>query len=185
MHILEILASVTALVGVYYTSRKMSSGWMLGASGAVLYAILFFQGKLYAESTLQLIYAALGIRGWLLWKKDSFAATDSIKYLNRKSFFWGVFATTLLTLIIGCLLSHYSDSDVPWIDAFLASAGLTVTVWMMQGYIENWLFWIGIDIASAVLYFSRDMPIAALVYLIFTVLAGYGYLQWINDLARD
>jgi nicotinamide mononucleotide transporter len=83
------------------------------------------------------------------------------------------------------LLSHYSDSDVPWIDAFLASAGLTVTVWMMQRYIENWLFWIGIDIASAVLYFSRDMPIAALVYLIFTVLAGYGYLQWKNDLARD
>jgi hypothetical protein len=29
------------------------------------------------------------------------------------------------------------------------------------------------------------MPIEAMVYLIFTILAVYGYLQWKNDLARD
>ncbi|MFN5318443.1 MAG: nicotinamide riboside transporter PnuC [Bacteroidia bacterium] len=182
---IEILASATALVGVYFTSRKMSAGWMIGAFGSVLYALLFFQGKLYAESVLQLIYAALGFRGWLLWKKDSLHTTDAIKYLNRKSFLLGCLAIVVMTLVIGGLLSKYSDSDVPWLDAFLAASGLTVTVWMMQRYLENWLFWVGIDIASAVLYFSRNMPIAAMVYLIFTILAVYGYLQWKNDLARD
>ena len=182
---LEILASATALAGVYFTSRKLSAGWMLGALGAVLYALLFFQGKLYAESVLQLIYAAMGVRGWLLWKKDSINSSNAIYQLNRKSFLLGCLVAALLTLMIGWLLSNYSDSDVPWIDDFLAASGLTVTVWMMQRYLENWLFWIGIDIASAVLYFSRSMPIAALVYLIFTALAVYGYLQWKNDLVRD
>ena len=90
-----------------------------------------------------------------------------------------------MTCVIGWLLFKYSDADVPWLYAVLAASGLTVTVWMMQRYLENWLFWVCIDIASAVLYFSRNMPIAAMVYLIFTVLAGYGYLQWKNDLARD
>ena len=185
MNTLEILASITALAGVYITSHKLSVGWMLGALGAVLYALLFFQGKLYAESVLQLIYAALGIRGWMLWKKDSLRSTDAIKHLNSKSLLLGCLAAALLTLMIGLVLSNYSDSDVPWIDAVLAASGLTVTVWMMQRYLENWLFWMGIDIASAVLYFSRNMPIAALVYLIFTALAVYGYWQWKNELARD
>jgi len=29
------------------------------------------------------------------------------------------------------------------------------------------------------------MPIAALVYLVFTALAVYGYVQWKNDMTRD
>lgn len=185
MRNLEIAASASALVGVYLTSRKYNAGWLIGALGSVLYAILFFQGKLYAESVLQVIYAALGIRGWMLWKKDSINSSNPIKFLNKKSFLLGCLAIVVMTLVIGGLLSKYSDSDVPWLDAFLAASGLTVTVWMMQRFLENWLFWVGIDITSSALYFSRDMPIAALVYLVFTALAVYGYLQWKNDLARD
>ncbi|MFN5371275.1 MAG: nicotinamide riboside transporter PnuC [Bacteroidia bacterium] len=183
---LEILASASALTGVYLTSRKSSAGWTIGALGSVLYALLFFQGKLYAESVLQLIYAALGIRGWFLWKNDDAdSAAPPIKNLNARSFMLGLLSTALLTLAIGWALSNYSDSDVPWIDALLTASGLIVTVWMMQRYLENWLFWIGIDIASAVLYFSRSMPIAALVYLVFTALAVYGYVQWKNNITRD
>jgi nicotinamide mononucleotide transporter len=185
MSMLEILASVAALGGVFLTSRKMSSGWMLGSLGAVLYAILFFQGKLYAESVLQLIYAALGIRGWLLWKREKTFQMLCVTRLTRNGFLRGIGITLILTVGIGWILSRYSDTDVPWLDAFLASAGLTVTVWMMQRYLENWLFWMGIDIASAVLYFSRSMPIAALVYLVFTALAVYGYVQWKNNITRD
>jgi nicotinamide mononucleotide transporter len=182
---LEITASLVALLGVYLTSRKLSTGWVVGALGSVLYAVLFFLGKLYAESILQLIYAAVGLRGWILWQKESQPEAQGIKRINRKQFILGLLMMGLLSLVCGWALEHYSDSDVPWLDAFLASAGLTVTVWMMQRCLENWLFWIGIDMASAVLYFSRDMPIAALVYLIFTALAVYGYWQWKNDLARD
>lgn len=182
---LEILASLVALGGVYLTTRKLSMGWFVGALGSALYAWLFYSGKLYAESVLQIVYAAVGLRGWILWQKEATTEEQAIKHINGKQFMLGLLIMIFLTLICGWTLEHHSDSDVPWIDAFLASAGLTVTVWMMQRYIENWLFWIGIDITSAVLYFSRDMPIAALVYLIFTVLAGYGYLQWKNDLARD
>ena len=185
MSMLEILASASALAGVYLTSRKISTGWAIGALGSVLYAILFFQGKLYAESVLQLIYAALGIRGWMLWKHEKAFQILPVTRLTRNSFLRGSSLTLILTIGIGWLLSLYSDTDVPWLDAFLAAAGLTVTVWMMQRYLENWLFWIGIDIASAVLYFSRSMPIAALVYLVFTALAVYGYVQWKNNMTRD
>jgi nicotinamide mononucleotide transporter len=182
---LELIASLAALAGVYLTSRKLSLGWIIGALGSVLYTVLFFEGKLYAESVLQLIYAVLGIRGWMLWKHEKAFQMLPVTRLTRNSFFRGSSITLILTIGIGWLLSRYSDTDVPWLDAFLAAAGLTVTVWMMLRYLENWLFWIGIDIASAVLYFSRSMPIAALVYLVFTALAVYGYVQWKNDMTRD
>jgi nicotinamide mononucleotide transporter len=185
MSMLEILASAAALAGVFLTSRKMSAGWMLGALGAVLYALLFFEGKLYAESALQLVYAVLGIRGWMLWKHEKSFQVLPITRLTRNSFLRGSGITLIITIGIGWILARYSDSDVPWLDAFLAASGLTVTVWMMLRYLENWLFWMGIDIASAILYFSRSMPIAALVYLVFTALAVYGYMQWKNDMTRD
>lgn len=182
---LEILASAAALGGIYLTTRKMSIGWMLGTLGSVLYAMLFFRNKLYAESVLQLVYAILGIRGWLLWKNDDAAAAAPVKNINFRSLLLGLFGITLLTMVIGWMLSNYSDSDMPWLDAMLAASGLLVTVWMMQRYLENWLFWIGIDIVSAVLYFSRSMPVAALVYLIFTAMAIYGYVHWKKAIACD
>jgi nicotinamide mononucleotide transporter len=178
MNAFETIAALTALAGVYLTTRKLSLGWFLGLLGAVLYAWLFFEHKLYAEGSLQIVYALLGLRGWLLWKNQANANETPIQRLSRTNFMIGLVATAVLTVLVGIVLQRYSDSDVPWLDAFLAAAGLTITFWMMQRYLENWLFWIGIDLLSAMLYFNRGLHVSGVLYLIFMLTAVYGYLHW-------
>lgn len=49
---------------------------------------------------------------------------------------------------------------------------------MAKRKIENWIFWIVGDLISIPLYFFKGYTFTSLQYLIFTVLAVYGYLEW-------
>jgi nicotinamide mononucleotide transporter len=44
--------------------------------------------------------------------------------------------------------------------------------------LENWLYWIVIDIASIYLYYSRDLNLSAGLFAFYVILAFMGYLQW-------
>ena len=45
-------------------------------------------------------------------------------------------------------------------------------------FIENWIFWIVIDGASILLYVNRNLYLTSVLYLLYTLLAAYGYTQW-------
>jgi nicotinamide mononucleotide transporter len=71
---------------------------------------------------------------------------------------------------------------VPYLDASLAAAGLVITLLMAKRFVENWLAWIVVDLASAALYFDRGLHITAVVYLFFTATAVYGFFHWKREL---
>jgi nicotinamide mononucleotide transporter len=56
-------------------------------------------------------------------------------------------------------------------------------MWLMaRRKIENWLFWIAGDLISIPLYFAKGYTFTSIQYLIFTIIALYGYLEWKNNL---
>jgi nicotinamide mononucleotide transporter len=44
--------------------------------------------------------------------------------------------------------------------------------------LETWFVWIAVDIIYVPLYFSRDLNLTALVYIVFLLLCIQGYRQW-------
>ena len=63
-------------------------------------------------------------------------------------------------------------------DTFL-TALFFVGMWLMaKRKIENWIFWIIGDFISIPLYFCKGYTFTSLQYLIFTILAIFGYLEW-------
>jgi nicotinamide mononucleotide transporter len=58
-----------------------------------------------------------------------------------------------------------------------------VGMWLMaRRKIENWLFWIAGDLISIPLYFAKGYTFTSIQYLIFTIIALYGYIAWKNNL---
>jgi nicotinamide mononucleotide transporter len=58
-------------------------------------------------------------------------------------------------------------------------------MWLMaRRKIENWLFWIVGDVISVPLYLYKGLALTSIQYLIFTVIAIYGYLAWKKALSN-
>jgi nicotinamide mononucleotide transporter len=88
----------------------------------------------------------------------------------------------LVAALNGALLS--GDPSKPWlpyVDAAIAW-GSVVASWMVaRKVLENWLYWIVADLAAAVLAAGQGLLATALLFLVYTVLATRGYLQWRRD----
>ena len=49
---------------------------------------------------------------------------------------------------------------------------------VIKKVLENWLYWIVVDLAAVYLYFSRDLHLTALLFIVYTVIAIFGYISW-------
>lgn len=180
---IEIFAAIVALFGVLLTARASIWGWPLGIIGAAIYSWLFIESALYAEGVLQSLYVLFGIYGWWSWKNNNDQATGAtIKQIDTIVLLTSLVVWTLGTAVCGWVLSNYSNSEVPYVDSLLAVGGLMTTYLMAKKIIENWFFWIVIDIASGLLFINRELYITALLYFAFAALAAHGYLQWKKEL---
>ena len=58
-----------------------------------------------------------------------------------------------------------------------------VATWMLtQKLIEQWLFWIVIDLLSASVMIYKELYPSAILFLVYTLLAVKGYIAWKKDM---
>ncbi|MDE6559615.1 MAG: nicotinamide riboside transporter PnuC, partial [Muribaculaceae bacterium] len=83
-----------------------------------------------------------------------------------------------LALLIGYILDIATDSTVPWADG--ATTALSImAMWMLaRKYTEQWLVWIAADVASAWLYWYKDLWLTGGLYMIYAIIAWFGYKKW-------
>ena len=80
--------------------------------------------------------------------------------------------------LLGFYLSIYSTAKMPIIDSFTTVFSVIATYMVTKKVLENWLYWIVIDIVSVYLYFSRDLQLTSLLFVIYTIVAIFGYFSW-------
>src|SRR6185436_4626012 len=64
---LEIAAVAFTLVNVWLAVKENIWCWPFGIVGVVLYAVVNYQAKFYANAGLQIVYLVLSIHGWYEW----------------------------------------------------------------------------------------------------------------------
>ncbi len=84
----------------------------------------------------------------------------------------------ILSTLSGYWLSQYSTADFPYLDSFTTWASLLATFMMARRVLENWLYWIVIDVISIYLYVSKDLFFTTALFVAYVVLAAYGYVYW-------
>ena len=181
---LELFAAIVGAISVWLSVRQNILSWPTAIVNVVLYAIVFYQAKLYADMGLQVVYAALSIYGWYEWLYGGEGRTELHVTLTSPRL------ATLLALIalsgaalLGTLLRHTTDAALPYMDSFLSSTSL-VAQWMMtRKKLENWLVWIFVDVLYVGMFIFKGLYLTAGLYAVFLVLAVRGYVDWRRSMA--
>ncbi len=138
---------------------------------------------------LQLYYVLMGIYGWIHWARIDIALSDKkelpVSKLNLRQGIGLLMLTLLLWLGIAQLLIHYTDSPVPWIDAFTTAFSFMATYMLARKILEHWIIWVVVDSISVVLYFYRELYSSIVLFLIYTVLAVLGYKEWKKEWTKE
>jgi nicotinamide mononucleotide transporter len=180
---LEFVAVSFGLVSVYLSAREHIISWPTAIVNVAIFFVLFWRAKLYADAVLQLVYLALSIYGWYEWRFGG-AQHTPLRVSRATRRHWAVLVPLFLVggVGLGALLARFTDSPLPYSDALL-TAGSLVAQWMMtRKLLENWIVWIVADVVYVPVFIQRGLPLTALQYSVFLVLAAMGWFGWRQSL---
>jgi nicotinamide mononucleotide transporter len=181
INLLEIAAMLTGIAGVWLTLRQNIWCFPVGIINVALYAWLFSTPgvRLFADALLQVSYIILLTYGWINWKKvrksqNNFNPVRISPQLSRKLFVLFIVSSVAL----GIFFSQFTDASLPWLDSSLTCASL-IAQWMIaKKYIENWIVWIAVNIIYIPMYYYKELPLTAILYTLFLLLAIRGLYEW-------
>lgn len=177
---LEIVAFVLALVMVGFNIRVNPLGWPLAIVSSLLYFLLFWQSKLYGDASLQIVFVVVAGWGWWQWLRGTLAdgAALRVRRLGTRGRWIALAAVALAWPATGLFLKHFTDTDVPWWDAFPTAASL-VGQWLLgRKYVENWPTWITVNIVAVTLFAYKGLWLTVILYAVFIALSVVGWRAW-------
>ncbi|HAW91942.1 MULTISPECIES: nicotinamide riboside transporter PnuC [unclassified Arsukibacterium] len=176
LHYLEYAANGFYLLAVFLAARNSIHTWWLGIIGCALFAVLFFQVQLYAESMLMLFFIITNVVGWYQWGRArgiKHVTTTSQKKLLR---FTGL--ALFVTAAHGFMLHSLTNGYAPYVDSAILMFSLIAQFLLMNRKLETWWFWLLVNTIAIPLYISRELYVTAIVYCGFWFNAWYGLYLW-------
>lgn len=177
---LEAWAFVISLAMVGFNLRVNPLGWPLAILSSLLYGILFARSRLYGEAALQLVFVAMSGWGWFQWLygHDDKAQVLSVRTMRSRSRVMAMMLVLALWPLMGWVLHHITDSDVPYMDA-LPTAGSLLGQWLLgRKWVENWPCWLIVNLLSMGLFAYKQLWLTVILYGVFAVLSVWGWRQW-------
>jgi len=177
---LEIVAVVLSLAMVWCNLRVNVTGWPLAIAASALYALLFASSRLYGEATLQLLFIAVAFWGWWQWLLGRGGDGQPLR-VHRLSHAQRVAigcCTMAAWPLLGWLLDHHTDSDVPYLDALPTVGSVAGQFLLGRKLIENWLVWLAVNLFSVGLFAVKGLWLTTLLYAVFALLSVAGWRAW-------
>jgi nicotinamide mononucleotide transporter len=178
---LEITAVLFGLLSVWFAKKDNILVFPTGIVNTSIYVYLLWKWGLLGDMIINGYYFVMSIYGWYHWtrkKGDTLEFPISVSSYKEKKIALIIFIFTITSVI---LVYQYFDKFTTWsayVDTFITGI-FFVGMWLMaKRKIENWIFWIIGDIISIPLYFAKGYTFTSFQYLIFTIIAVFGYLEW-------
>lgn len=194
LSLLELLAFALALACVVLEVLEIHWAWPLAFVSSLLYGWLFQIHRLYGEAGLQLFFAAMAIWGWTQWlygrRGGAGPAADDppgLRIARLPARRWPLLAAGWLAGwgLLGLGLARFTDTDVPWFDAFPTAGSVLGTLLMGRKLVEAWPVWLGVNVAGTALFLYKSLYLTAILYAIFCVLAALGWHRWLRELRAE
>lgn len=202
-HWLDIVTTILGLIYLVLEYRASIVLWVVGIVMPAMDIYLYWSHGLYGDAGMAVYYTLAAIYGYAVWKfgakwkrmlkrkasgaADSDKAVDAaggsseelpITFFPRRlilrtlGFFLLAWAATYYVLVA------YTNSTVPLLDAFTNALSF-VGLWALaRKYVEQWLFWIAVDVVCCYLYVVKGIPFKAGLYGLYVVIAVMGYRKW-------
>ena len=133
-------------------------------------------------------YSVMSIYGWWNWsrkKENTYILPISKTNQKEKIIGLGFFALTIVITFLVYKGFNYTMQIPNYIDVVTSGVFFTAMWYMANKKLENWTLWIIGNLITIPLYAYRGLGMLSLQYIIFTILAIQGYLQWRKSLNKE
>lgn len=185
--VLEFLAFSFGIISVIYAKKENILVYPTGIICTVITVYILFKAQYLGDMMMNVYYSIMSIYGWWNWSRK-----DKDKYLIKISRFSKNDLGLTISLFVLTICITYSvylfslnEIGIPnYIDVFTSGLFFTAMWLMANKKLESWIFWIIADIITVPLYAYRGLGMLSLQYIIFTILAIQGYLEWKKSLNK-
>jgi nicotinamide mononucleotide transporter len=185
---LELIAVFFGLWSVWCAKKDNIWVFPTGLISTSIYAYLLWKWSLLGDSMINVYYFIMSIYGWYHWTRKKEGVEEfpiSVMTNKEKVTTLVIFILTIIFVILVYLYFNKFTNWYSYLDTFL-TAVFFVGMWLMaKRKIENWIFWIIGDLLSIPLYFAKGYTFTSFQYIIFTIIAVYGYLEWKKTLSSS
>ena len=175
----EWLAAALGIAYVVLAAKESIWCWPSAFISTLIYTVLFWEGQLPMQALLNFYYLLMAVYGFTVWRKHQDHQQDL--HIHRRSWrFHLLFIASgaVITLVVGYYLSQSPANRLPFLDAFVMVFSVMTTVLMARKILENWLYWVVIDAFAIALYWQTGFYVTIIMFLVYMVLAVYGYRNW-------
>ena len=198
---LEIVAAFFGLLSVFFSVKRNIWVYPTGIISTTIYVYILFNFGLLGDMLINVYYSIMSIYGWISWNKNTENQIISVDFAKKKDWLGGLnlFAMSFVA-VCGVYYfkpfidNHFSMNGVSlgfqqldwanWLDIFTTSLFLIGMWFMAKRKVENWLFWIVGDLICIPMMLYKGLGITSLQYLVFTIMAVMGYLEWLKQVRK-
>ena len=198
---LEIVAAFFGLLSVFFSVKRNIWVYPTGIISTTIYVYILFNFGLLGDMLINVYYSIMSIYGWISWNKNTENQIIRVDFAKKKDWLVGL-SLFVLSFIAVCgvyyfkpfIDNHFSMNGVSlgfqqldwanWLDIFTTSLFLIGMWFMAKRKVENWLFWIVGDLICIPMMLYKGLGITSLQYLIFTIMAVMGYLEWMKQVKK-
>lgn len=183
-HGLEIAGVILGLIYLVQELRASPAMWVTGIIMPCISLFVYYRAGLYADFGIDIYYILAAIYGFIVWKRGGRnKAPLPISHMPLRWVPPFILLFAAVYALIAFVLVRWTDSTVPYADAFTTALSIVALLMLARKWIEQWWAWAVVDAVSAALYLYKDIPFYAALYLLYTIIAIYGYRKW-NDIWR-
>lgn len=193
---LEAFASVFGVLSVYFSIKKNIWVYPTGIISTLIYVYILFNFGLLGDCMINVYYTVMSIYGWILWAKNSEDNVHvEVTWASKKEWVYGSILFFISLILVTAIYyykpyidNHFSMKGtdlglyhLDWgnkLDIITTSIFLVGMWFMAKRRIENWIFWIIGDFICMPMMIYKGLGITSVQYLVFTIMAILGYLNW-------
>ena len=199
MSYIEFFGVASGGLATWLVARNNVWTWPVAVVSVVLFFFLFHQVQLYPDMLLQIFFLITYLRGWWRWTHprsgEMVHHSGSQRVLRitrtptRQLVIWmltGVVATLLLGTFTRNLHTYFpvvfsQPGAFPYLDSFTTVMSVVGTFLMIEKRIECWYVWLGVDLISTYIYYTKDVKLVSVEYFVFCFIAAFGAWNWTRE----
>ena len=182
----ELIAVLLAIAYLLLAIRQNIWCWLCAGISTAIYVYLFIDAKLYMESVLNAFYFAMAIYGWHVWSSGRANTGDlPVVVWPATRHAVAIVAILMISAAIGYLMQEFTDAVYPYIDSLTTWGAMWATFLVARKVLENWWYWLVIDLASIFIYWSRELELTSILFVIYVIMIPFGLVSWTRSWRRQ
>lgn len=181
--ILEIAGLCVGLAYLYFEYHANRLVWIMSVIMPMISLFIYYSKGIYADFAINIYYLVIAVYGYVAWTfglKRKKRAPVPISHMPGAYYLPAVLVLGAIFAFLAWGLVYFTDSTVPYWDAFTTALSI-VAMWMLaRKYVEQWLAWFIVDAVCVGLYFYKGIFFYSVLYSVYTVIALFGYRKWVR-----